>query len=141
VIRAVPEVGTRLPRRDIEPFTHAELAAYAEISGDTNPVHLDAELARKVGLAAAPVHGMLLLAAFEPVLAEWRPDLRIERLSARFTQPLLQGERIALSGRVVRVSEGDTKHVLVRLMANGASRAPAVVGEAVLVPAEASPCA
>ena len=134
---ALPEIGTRLPERAIGPFTRAELTAYAEISGDTNPLHLDAALARKIGLAAPPVHGMLLLAAFEPALQEWRPELRIERLSGRFTQPVLQGEPVRLSGRVVRVSEGRTPQILVRLMANGASRVPAVVAEAVLVPREA----
>jgi 3-hydroxybutyryl-CoA dehydratase len=134
----VAEVGTRLPERAIGPFTSAELAAYANISGDTNPLHLDSGLARKVGLAAPPVHGMLLLAAFEPTLQEWRPDLRIKRLSGRFTQPVLEGEPVTLSGRVVRVSGGDMAQVLVRLMAHGASRAPAIVGEALLVPREVS---
>ena len=130
----LPQVGTRLPERAVRPFTAAELAAYADISGDTNPLHLDAALARKIGLAAPPVHGMLLLAAFEPALQDWRPDLRVERLSARFMQPVLEGEAVTLSGRVVRVSEGEMPQVLLRLMANGASRAPAIVGEAVLVP-------
>ena len=105
--RSVPEVGTRLPESTAGPFTGAELAAYAQISGDANPLHLDSELARKVGLAAPPVHGMLLLAAFEPALQKWRPDLRIARLSGRFTHPVLEGEPVTLSGRVVRVSGGD----------------------------------
>ncbi|MBV9393151.1 MAG: hypothetical protein JOZ84_01935 [Methylobacteriaceae bacterium] len=132
--QALPAIGTRLPQCAIAPFTGAELSAYAEISGDTNPLHLDMALAGKIGLAAPPVHGMLLLATFESALQEWRPDLRIERLSGRFTQPVLEEEAITLSGRVVRVREGEAPHILVRLMANGAAREPAVVGEAVLVP-------
>ena len=50
---AVPKVGTRLPDRTVGPFTSADLAAYAEISGDTNPLHLDAALAQKIGLGPA----------------------------------------------------------------------------------------
>ena len=126
-----------MPERVVGPFTSADLAAYAETSGDTNPLHLDAQLAGTVGLAAPPVHGMLLLASFEPALQDWRPDLRIERLSGRFTQPVLQGESATLSGRVVRAGGGDRPHILMRLLANGASRAPAIVGEAVLVAREA----
>jgi hypothetical protein len=38
----------------------------------------------------------------------------------------------------MRVSGGDKPRILLRLMANGASRAPAIVGEAVLVPREAA---
>jgi acyl dehydratase len=130
----IPEVGARLPGRPVGPFTRADLAAYAAASGDNNPLHLDPELARNVGLAAPPVHGMLLLAAFEPALLEWCPDLRVERLSGRFTQPVLEGEAVILSGRVVRLSADETPRLLVRLMAHGASRAPAVVGEAWLAP-------
>lgn len=132
----LPEVGDRMPERRIAPFTTAHLIAYAQASGDTNPLHLDFELARKVGLAAPPVHGMLLLASFEPALRDWRPDLRIERLSGRFTQPILVGEAITLSARVVRSQSDESPRVLLRLLANGASRAPAVVGEAVLGPRE-----
>src|SRR5947209_3902335 len=110
----MPEVGTRLPERTAGPFTGAELVAYAQISGDANPLHLDSGLARKVGLAAPPIHGMLLLAAFEPALQDWRPDLRIARLSGRFTHPVLEGESVTLSGRVARISEGDVPQLIVR---------------------------
>jgi 3-hydroxybutyryl-CoA dehydratase len=133
----LPAAGERLPERTIGPFTMSDLAAYAEVSGDSNPLHLDAELARSVGLAAPPVHGMLLLASFEPALQAWRPDLRLARLSGRFTQPVLEGESVTLSGRVMRAAD-DAPGILMRLLANGAaSRAPAIVAEAVLVPREA----
>jgi acyl dehydratase len=125
-----------MPARAVRPFTDTDLTAYAEVSGDTNPLHLDANLARSAGLSAPPVHGMLLLASFEPALQDWRPDLRVARLSARFTQAVLEGEAVTLSGRVVRAAGGDEPHILMRLIANGASRAPAVVAEAVLVPRE-----
>jgi acyl dehydratase len=136
VTSALPTAGERLPERTLGPFASSHLAAYAAVSGDTNPLHLDPELAKSVGLAAPPVHGMLLLAAFEPALREWRPDLRIERLSGRFTQPVLEGEAVTLSGRVMRAAN-DKPQILMRLLANGASRAPALVAEAVLVPREA----
>jgi 3-hydroxybutyryl-CoA dehydratase len=79
---------------------------------------------------------MLLLASFEPALQAWRPDLRLARLSGRFTQPVLEGETVTLSGRVMRAAD-DTPGILMRLLANGASRAPALVAEAVLVSREA----
>jgi acyl dehydratase len=81
---------------------------------------------------------MLLLACFEPALQDWQPDLRIERLSGRFTHPVLEGEIVTLSARVIRASGGNKPHALVRLIASGASRGPALVAEAVLVPREAS---
>jgi len=39
---ALPQAGTRLPERNVGPFSGGDLRAYAEISGDNNPLHLDA---------------------------------------------------------------------------------------------------
>jgi acyl dehydratase len=65
----LPTVGERLPDWRIGPFDAAALAAYAEASGDANPLHLDDDLALAIGFPAPPVHGMKLLAAFEPLLS------------------------------------------------------------------------
>ncbi len=123
------KVGDKLPEKVIGPFDAAALARYAQVSGDDNPLHLDDALAARIGLAAPPVHGMKLLAAFEPMLAAWRADLRLTGLSAKFIQPILRGETVTLSGRVLRVSE---REIFVRLFAHGASRAPGIIGEATL---------
>jgi 3-hydroxybutyryl-CoA dehydratase len=127
---ALPAIGDRLPKTQIGPFDAADLARYAAVSGDDNPLHLDDALAKSIGLAAPPVHGMKLLAYFESYLAAWRPDLVIATLSGKFVQPVLRGETVALSGRVLRASREDG--VLLRLFAHGAARVPAVIGEATL---------
>lgn len=127
----LPGLGDRLPETHIGPFDAAALARYADVSGDVNPLHLDEALAYSIGFPAPPVHGMKLLAAFEPMLAAWRPDLVLTRLAGKFVQPVLRGETIVLSGRVLRASleEG----VLLRLLAHGEARVPAIIGEATLV--------
>jgi acyl dehydratase len=129
----LPEIGERLPEVAIGPFDAESLLRYARVSGDDNPIHFDDSLAAAIGLSAPPVQGMKLLAAFEPMLRAWRKDLRVVRLGGTFVQPALRGEKIILSGRVVRSSPQDG--VLVRLHAHGASRAPAVIAEATLRPA------
>ena len=40
-------------------FTKEQIAAYAEASGDHNPIHLDGAFARSVGLPGIIAHGML----------------------------------------------------------------------------------
>lgn len=122
-------IGDKPPEMVIGPFDAQALARYAEVSGDDNPLHLDDALAAKIGLAAPPVHGMKLLAAFEPMLANWRDDLELVGLSAKFIQPILRGEAVTLSGRVLRVSE---KEIFLRLFAHGAARTPGIIGEATL---------
>jgi acyl dehydratase len=123
------KIGDKTPDVAIGPFDAASLARYAEVSGDDNPLHLDDALAEKIGLAAPPVHGMKLLAAFEPMLANWRDDLRLVGLSAKFVQPVLRGEAVTLSGRVLRVSDDE---VFLRLLAHGSARLPGIIGEATL---------
>jgi acyl dehydratase len=125
------KVGDKLPEMVIGPFDAAALARYAEVSGDDNPLHLDDSIATRIGLAAPPVHGMKLFAYFETLLKNWRDDLVLVGLSAKFIQPVLRGEAATLSGRVLRASDSE---VFVRLVAQGSARAPAILGEATLRP-------
>ena len=129
------KVGDKIPETVIGPFDAPSLARYAEVSGDANPLHLDDAVAAAIGLAAPPVHGMKLIAAFEPMLRAWRGDLVISSLAGKFVQPILRGETVRLSGRVLRATENE---IFVRLVAYGAARAPGIVGEATLRPRPAT---
>jgi len=129
------KVGDKLPETIIGPFDAPSLERYAEVSGDANPLHLDDAVAAAIGLAAPPVHGMKLIAAFEPMLRAWRADLVIASIGGKFVQPILRGETVRLTGRVLRATENE---IFVRLMAYGAARAPGVIGEATLRPRAAT---
>lgn len=129
------KVGDKLPETIIGPFDAPSLERYAEVSGDANPLHLDDAVAAAIGLAAPPVHGMKLIAAFEPMLRAWRADLVISSIGGKFVQPILRGETVRLTGRVLRATENE---IFVRLMAYGAARAPGVIGEATLRPRAAT---
>ena len=125
------QIGDKLPEIVIGPFDAQALEAYAKASGDSNPLHLDDALANSIGLAAPPVHGMKLLASFEQMLRDWRDDLTLVGLGGKFVQPILRGQKVTLSGRVLRASETE---VFVRLFAHGSERLPGVIGEATLRP-------
>jgi acyl dehydratase len=129
------KVGDKLPETIIGPFDAPSLERYAEVSGDANPLHLDDAVAAAIGLAAPPVHGMKLIAAFEPMLRAWRNDLVISSIGGKFVQPILRGETVRLTGRVLRATENE---IFVRLTAYGAARAPGIVGEATLRPRAAT---
>ena len=88
------------------PFTAADLAAYAAASGDDNPLHLDPALAARAGLAAPPIHGMLIMAQLEPYLRAWRPDLPVRKMSTKFVEPVLVGETFEVTGKVVQAQPG-----------------------------------
>jgi 3-hydroxybutyryl-CoA dehydratase len=120
-------VGEKLPVHILR-FDLADLRRYAAVSGDDNPIHLDVELARRAGLAAPPVHGMLLMGSFPPAIEAWRADLSLQRLSAKFLRPVFVGEGVEISGRVVEVGDG----VLLRLLAHNERREIVVIAEAAL---------
>jgi acyl dehydratase len=131
-----PLPGEKAPALTIGPFRAADLAAYAQASGDGNPLHLDLALAQNFGFAARPVHGMRLLAAFEPLLRDWRPDLAPIGLRGQFLTPVLEDETATLSARVAKIEPGDCGFIaILRLMAHTRSGAPALIGEARLTPA------
>ena len=86
------------------PFDADAVAAYALASADDNPLHRDAALAARAGLARPPVHGMLVVGCFEPYLAAWRPNAIVRKIGCKFIRPVLVGEGVVVSGKVVRVS-------------------------------------
>jgi acyl dehydratase len=70
---------------------------YARASGDYNPIHLDPDFARSVGLPGAILHGMCTMAfaaeaAVKTVCAG--DPRRLRRLAVRFARPVLPGQTI-----------------------------------------------
>jgi acyl dehydratase len=82
-------VGTALPPAVLE-VTRADLRAYAEASGDTNPIHLDEAVARSVGLPDVIAHGMLTMGLAGSVVADWAGGAgAVVSFATRFTQPVV----------------------------------------------------
>ena len=132
---SAPRPGEKLPSLVVGPFHASDLAAYAEASGDSNPLHLDLAFAQSFGFPARPAHGMRLLAAFEPLLRDWRPDLMLIGLRGQFLTPVLEQETATLTARVAKIDPaGEIFIAILRLMAQTQSGAPALVGEARLTP-------
>ncbi|HEY4027775.1 MAG TPA: MaoC family dehydratase [Candidatus Dormibacteraeota bacterium] len=76
-------------------FTEEQIAAYAEASGDHNPIHLDAEFARSVGLPGVIAHGMLQMGLLARVAGD--PG-RLRRLSCRFAGMVRPGDTVTFRG-------------------------------------------
>lgn len=93
---------TVMPPLTIGPISQSQIEAFARASGDNNPLHVSASIAQTIGLDAAPVHGMLLVAFLHEAVRRYRPDAAISSLSTRFMAPVPVGETIEISGRVVK---------------------------------------
>jgi acyl dehydratase len=129
-LRDWPTTGASFGPWEFRPFEQSALALYAAASGDDNPLHLDGAIAKAAGLDAPPVQGMLMMSCLEPAVLRWRDDLQIEKLAAKFLRPVLAGETIAVSGRVVRSSTTVAAELILRLTLRRADGEIAVLAEA-----------
>jgi acyl dehydratase len=85
------------------------LVAYANASGDQNPIHQDESFAKSVGLPDVIAHGMWTMGAAGSVIEEWAGDGgRILEFGTRFTKPVVVpqgGGEVEVSGVVKSVDE------------------------------------
>jgi 3-hydroxybutyryl-CoA dehydratase len=82
--------------------TQEQINAYAEASGDFNPLHIDPEFAAKTDLGGTVAHGMLILAYLSEFMTENFGENWINSgsLSARFKGAAYPGDTILVSGNV-----------------------------------------
>ncbi|HWO60501.1 MAG TPA: MaoC/PaaZ C-terminal domain-containing protein [Umezawaea sp.] len=109
-------VGTALPPLVLPPISRTTLALFAGASGDTNPIHVDLDVARSAGLDDVFAHGMLSMAYLGRLLTGWAPGGRLRSWRVRFTAitPVLSSPRC--EGVVTAVDDGvATVEVSVRL--------------------------
>ena len=83
------------------PITREMLIAYAEASGDSNPLHLDREVARKSGFDDVIVHGMLGMALLGNLLTDAFPANSLNRFSSRFVSIMPVASRIQCRAKLV----------------------------------------
>jgi acyl dehydratase len=94
----------------VTPFSRVvsqdQINAYADASGDHNPIHLDPEFAKSVGLPGTIAHGLLEMGILADAIAGWAGgSANLLSLSCRFSKPLLPGDTIICSGTVVGVDD------------------------------------
>jgi acyl dehydratase len=95
---------------EMTPFSRAvtqeQISAYADASGDHNPIHVDPDFARSVGLPGTIAHGLLDMAILTEAVARWAGNYeRVASVACRFSKPLLPGETVTCTGRVVEVAD------------------------------------
>ena len=85
-------------------ITRADLVAYADASGDHNPIHQDDEVARSVGLPGVSAHGMYTMALAARAVTTWVPDAEVVSFGCKFTNPVVVpaegGVQLEVAGEV-----------------------------------------
>lgn len=102
-----PALGTTVAERLFGPITRENLRDYAQASGDSNPLHLEAQFARQAGFDDVIVHGMLGMALLGRLLTETFTRHRLLAFGARFRHIIRVGETILCRARLeARADDG-----------------------------------
>ena len=103
--------GTIISPQTFPKFTREQLRAYADPSGDFNPIHQDDQAAQKLGFPTVIVHGMFS-AAYMVERAEkfvreecGRSNWILEKFQTRFKAIAYPGDELTVSGSVKEVSD------------------------------------
>ena len=105
---------------ELEPQTYrvtrADLVAYAQASGDHNPIHQDEQVARSVGLPGVIAHGMYTMALAARAVATWFPGAEVVSLGTKFTNPVVVPEEGGVDVEVAgEASQGDDGTTTIKL--------------------------
>lgn len=97
----LPSVGERAELEHV--FSQDDIAEFARLSGDDNPVHLDREAAVRMGFPGTIVHGMLAASLFSRLLGTELPGPGTIYLGQelRFRRPIEPGHLIKASVEIV----------------------------------------
>src|SRR2546421_13127311 len=99
-------VGDQIPEVRVTPDKYVTVR-YAGASGDFNPIHIDEEFAKQVGLPGRILHGLYTMAqvARAQTEAAGGPE-KLKRLAVQFRGMGLPEQEITVSGTVREVRDG-----------------------------------
>jgi acyl dehydratase len=100
-----PKIGQKATATRI--FDAASVRAFAELTGDYNPIHFDADYARQTVFGKPIVHGPLVLTLVTTLFAKELPGPGSVYLShdIRFVRPVYYGDAVTATLEVTGVSE------------------------------------
>ena len=94
-------------------INRALLVAYANASGDQNPIHQDEAFAKSVGLPDVIAHGMLTMALAGKYLSDISGAANVIEFSARFIKPVVvptnTDVQLIISAKVGEIVDGLAK--------------------------------
>ena len=77
--------------------TAEDVRTFADLTGDRNPIHLDAAFARAQGFPGPIVHGMCTLALAAHALEAMRgTEAEPAELAVEFTRPVFPGDKLTV---------------------------------------------
>lgn len=95
------------------PVTREDVKAYADASGDQNPLHQDDAVARAAGFPGVIAHGMYTMGTLASAIVGWAGSVAsLARMRVQFRAPVFVGETIVCGGSVRSIDEASGTVVL-----------------------------
>lgn len=119
-------------------FRDKDVRAYAELTGDDNPIHLDEDYAATTPFERCIVHGKLVEGLVSAVLGTKLPGPKsiFRTTTAKFHAPVFPGEQITATARVRGLVPGKDNWVIldwwVRTRTDESTNGLVLSGEAVM---------
>jgi 3-hydroxybutyryl-CoA dehydratase len=99
-------VGDQIPELKVTPDKYLP-HRYAGASGDFNPIHIDPEFAKQVGLPGNILHGLWMMSQVARANAAAAGDLRkLKRLSVQFRGMGFPEQELVVTGTVKEERDG-----------------------------------
>jgi len=114
-------------------ITLEDVADFARITLDTNPLHLDEEVARQTRFGGRIVHGMLGAGLISAVIGTKLGGPIYLGQTLRFVKPVRIGETLTATAIVIAVRQ-DKKIVTLRTTVTNEAGAEVITGEATVMP-------
>lgn len=91
-------------------INRAKLLAYANVSGDQNPIHQDEDFAKSVGLENVIAHGMYTMGLVGHYVGRMAgSSAKVKEFSARFTKPVVVPAdvdvKLTVSAKVIELTD------------------------------------
>jgi len=114
-------------------FTEEEVRQFADMSQDTNPIHLDDEFAKNSVFGQKIVHGMLVSSLFSGLVGMHLPGEGTIYLgqNTKFKAPIMIGEEVTASVEITNIRE-DKPIITLRTQIVNSQGKVAIEGEAVV---------
>ena len=127
------KVGDILEPLTQKPISRSTLALFAGASGDHNPIHIDIDFAKSVGLDDVFAHGMLGMAYLGRFLTLLTDQKNLRSYSVRFSSITQVGAELKCSGKVTEIfEEKDEKFMKLELSAIDQNNDVKLMGDAVI---------
>ena len=126
-------VGDMLEPLTHDPISRTTLALFAGASGDHNPIHIDIDFAKSVGLDDVFAHGMLGMAYLGRFLTSIADQSNIRSYSVRFSSITQVGAKLKCTGKVKEITDTSAERLMtIELSATDQNNDVKLMGDAVI---------